>query len=194
MMMLRAPFKEIQHSLRRTVDPVSVPVSLIEAKRALDLGEEEDTELDAEIEDLILDAVEYVEERANRAICLQTWELTMDRFPRLIELWRPPVIAVSSIKYFDPAGAEQTVDSADYEVDTKSAPGRIRPVQDTFWPETEIRLNAVTVLFTAGYESSIPRVARLAVLFALRALYTGCSPDESDAFISQINRFGWSPE
>lgn len=175
------PFGETQHSLRRTVEPVGFPVSVSEVRRHLGLGEDSETEL--EIEDLLPAAVSTVETHARIALLEQTWELTMDRFPRLIELWRPPIRQVVSVKYFDPDGDEKTLDSADYEVDTKSRPGRILPVHEKFWPETDVRMNAVTVEFEAGFDT-VPWAAKLAVILAIK-----CPGGE--AFESYLNQISW---
>src|SRR5690606_31055902 len=174
---------EIRQSLRRTVPPSSAPVSLDEVKRALDLGD--DTGSDEELAELIPAAVDMVERDCQRALLSQTWNLYMDGFPCEIELRMPPVIAVASVKYTDTAGDEQTVATSDYHTDTTTAPGRIWPV--TVWPSDVAcdRPNAVNVTFTAGYGGSIPKVAWLAVMMAVKALYNGCEP--GDAYWSHID-------
>jgi len=180
---------EIRQSLRRTVPPSSAPVSLDEVKRALDLGD--DTGSDDELAELIPAAVDMVERDVQRALMTQTWELTLDAFPCEIELRMPPVIAVTSVKYTDTAGDEQTVSTSDYYTDLTTAPGRIWPVE--MWP-TDVscdRPNAVNVVFTAGYPGSIPRVAWLAIMAAVKALYNGCEP--GDAYWAMIDRLRWGP-
>lgn len=178
-------FRERQWSIRRTVEPTgALPVSVAEAREAIGLACD-DTSRDAELERLILDAEEFVETDCNVAIRAQTLELTLDRFPLEIELWRVPVTAVLSVKYIDPAGVEQTVDPSIFQVDTTSKPGRIRPFTEFFWPETDFRLNAVTVEFTAG-PTDQPRAARLAMLMFLKC-------GDSDAYQGIKNRLDWKP-
>src|SRR5690606_41094835 len=53
------------------------------------------------------------------------------------------------------------------------------------------RPNAVNVVFTAGYPGSIPRVAWLAIMAAVKALYNGCEP--GDAYWAMIDRLRWGP-
>lgn len=180
---------DVRHSLRKTTTPLSYPVSLDEVKRALDLGD--DTGSDEELSQLIPAAVEMVERDSHRSICTQTWKLYLDEFPEEIELRVPPVTAVSSVKYTDTAGVEQTVSSSDYYTDITSAPARVWPV--TVWPSGVDcdRPNAVNVTFTAGYSGSIPKVAWLAIMAAVKALYNGCEP--GDSYWAQIDRLRWGP-
>lgn len=177
----------MQSSLRRTSAPSSSPVSLDEVKRALDLGD--DTGSDIELQELITVAVEMVEKDCQRALQSQTWKLFLDGFPEAIELRMPPVTAVSSVKYTDTNGDEQTVSASDYYADTTTTPGRIWAV--TTWPSDVAtdRPNAVNVTFTAGYTGSVPRVAWLAIMAAVKALYNGCEPGES--YWSIIDRLRW---
>jgi hypothetical protein len=71
-----------------------------------------------------------------------------------IYLPRSPVQSVTSIQYYDPSGALQTLDPSQYIVDNISEPARIVPAPGTAWPATQNRVNAVKVVFTAGYGNS----------------------------------------
>ena len=64
---------------------------------------------------------------------------------------RSPLLSVTSIKYVDADGAEQTWDAADYKVDTVSVPARIFPAFDKVYPTTRVEANAVTIEFITGY-------------------------------------------
>lgn len=87
-----------------------------------------------------------------RALVTQTWRLTVDEFPTAeIKIPLPPLQSVTSVKYDDPAGVEQTMDPADYYVDTASEPGWIIPVATAAWPTPLDAFNAVRVEFVAGY-------------------------------------------
>jgi uncharacterized phiE125 gp8 family phage protein len=79
--------------------------------------------------------------------------------PTTIYLPRPPIQSVLSVTYLDGDGNTSTlydttgspqIDSA-LVVDTKSAPGRIVPVQNGSWPATYDQINAVTIQYRAGY-------------------------------------------
>ena len=73
------------------------------------------------------------------------------------EIWlpRPPLISVEAVKYYDEDGDDQTVDSADYQTDTVSEPGRIKPAVDASWPGVQTsKYSAVRVEYTAGYANA----------------------------------------
>jgi hypothetical protein len=86
------------------------------------------------------------------------------QYPRMtsdsaICLMRSPLIAVSSISYYDAAGVQQTLTAGtDYGVDATSCPGRVFPAPGTNWPATQDRPGAVLVTYTAGYatQNAIP--------------------------------------
>ena len=174
--------------MRRTVEPVSLPITLNEAERALQFGDISDTSLDAEIEELIPVAVDMVERDCQRALCPQTWQLKLDQFPVVIELRRPPITA-ASVTYLDEDEASQTLSSSLYDTDLTSAPGLITP-DDLSWPVVGTVPAAVTVTFTAGYAGKLPPAAWNALRLALKAVYYGCDP--GDAYWSMIGRLDWS--
>ena len=151
--------------LAQTVAPTVWPVTLAEAKAHMrvDIGDE-----DTLIEALIVAATKHCENLTGRQFMLATWRLSLDRFPcgvfndqsspaiegNDIILPRPNLLAVSSIKYDDADGTEQTMDAADYRVGTDERPGRISLAYDAEWPTTRSQSNAVRVLYTAGYSAS----------------------------------------
>lgn len=154
--------------------PSGYPVRMDEARMQarLDTADE-----DALLEIYLAQLVEAAQHRTGRALLTQTWELTLDAFPDWeISVPLPPLQAVVSIKYDDTAGVEQTLASADYKVDTASAPGRIVPAYGKSWPSTLDQIAAVRVRFTAGYGAAetVPAairhwiLARLATYAAFR--------------------------
>jgi len=81
----------------------------------------------------------------------QTLELALDEFPEAgILLPQGPVTSVTYVTYVDTAGATQTVDAADYALDTYSNPAWLLPAYDTEWPDTLATTNAVKVRYVAG--------------------------------------------
>lgn len=116
-----------------------------------------------------------VEEYTRRALITQTWELTLEAFPcsGVIDLPRPPLIAVSSIQYVDENGDTQTLDTSLYTVDTST--GRIARTYGASWPSTNPQQPAaVTVTYTAGYGgtgASVPAPICAAILLALGDLW-----------------------
>jgi uncharacterized phiE125 gp8 family phage protein len=71
-----------------------------------------------------------------------------------IYLPRSPVQNVSAITYYDTNGTQQTLDPSTYIFDTISEPARIVPAPNATWPATQNRINAVSVVYTAGYGAS----------------------------------------
>lgn len=153
--------------------PTVEPLTLAQAKRHLkeDLV---DADNDADITDLIKTAREDAEGRLQRTLVRTTWRLTLDAFPSAIELLMPRVMDVVSVKYIDPSGVQQTLDPADYVVDTASEPGFVVPAYGRAWPSTRRQINAVVVEYRAGYgidAASIPRPIVAWVKLALADLY-----------------------
>lgn len=136
----------------QTVAPAQLAVSLPEAKVQL---REDGTAQDELIETFIGAAVDRLERATDRQLVTATWKLLVDRFPRgreAMRLEKCPIQSVTSLKYFDLAGMQQTlVEGTDYEVDTDSEPGRIVPAVDATWPSTRRIPNAVEAVFDAGY-------------------------------------------
>jgi len=107
-----------------------------------------------------------------RALGQQTLRYTCRRFPfatdpdyrspGIIELPKPPLVSVSSVKYIDRDGVLQTMDPADYVVDVASEPGRIYPAYGTIWPTVRGEPGAVRVEYVAGY-ATIPAQIKAAL-------------------------------
>jgi uncharacterized phiE125 gp8 family phage protein len=137
-----------QHSVLIT-GPAFEPVTLAELK-AHSIVEFSDD--DQYLVDLLRTATAQVENDTARALVKQSWEVIYDCFPALIRLPVSPLLAVTSIKYYDTDGVQQTLAATEYEVLSHGIAGRITPAPTKSWPSTETgRLDAVTVLFDAGY-------------------------------------------
>ena len=135
------------------------PVTVDEAKTALRVNADDE---DSYIEDILIPAArQHAELIQNSAIVRGTWELSLDRFPSgSIVIPLQPVLSVDEIRYFDSNGTEQILNPASYTIDTRSFRARI---DCESWPETERRLNAVTVQFEAGY-NVVPANIKQAIL------------------------------
>jgi uncharacterized phiE125 gp8 family phage protein len=153
------------------ITPPSVePVTLAEAKLQCKVDFIDDDTL---ITALIVAAREQAEHRTGRALCTQTLEHVLDSFPDGIELQRPPIAFVVSVKYVDASGVEQTLDPLLYSLDKDSEPGWVVPAYGTAWPETRAVPNAVRVRYTAGYgvAVAVPQSIKAWMLMAIAALY-----------------------
>lgn len=152
--------------LTQSTAPTVEPVRLAETKTALRIDGNERNE---DIERLIRAARTYAETYLGRQLCTATWELYLDEFPAddgPIRPPRPPLASVTSIGYTDENGDAQTLDAADYTVDTDTEPGRIVPAYNESWPSTRTEVNAVTVTYVAGYGGvvNVPQTIRQGII------------------------------
>lgn len=151
-------------SLVEITPPAAAVVSATELKRYLHGVAESET--DADLEAMVAAATEYAEMWLQQQLITATWDLILPGFPAgPIEL-TPPLQSVTSIKYYDWSNALQTWSSAEYEVDIKHKPGRVRPASGYSWPAVYDRIDAVAVRFICGYAAaaaSLPANLPLAV-------------------------------
>lgn len=126
------------------------PVTLAEAKEWCRI-DPTDISQDSTINMLIAAMTEYAEHLTGRSYVERTLELSLSCFDYCIDLPWAPLLGIDSIKYTDINGAEQTVDQARYEVDTTSAPGKVRPVFGAAWPVIGYAFNPVRIQYRAGY-------------------------------------------
>lgn len=149
--------------------PAAPALTLAAAKLALKI-EVGDVEQDALIMAWIEGITDHAEHCMGRSLIHQSWRVTLDRFPSVIRLPRPPVASVAGVKYIDAAGVLQTLAVDQYQVDTESEPGRVLPAPGVSWPSTATRFNAVTVEAVCGYgatDTSVPKAIHLYLLAKL---------------------------
>lgn len=117
---------------------------------------------DALVTAFIQSAVEKVQDYIRGALLEQTWELVLDAFPcEEIELPLPPLIEVTSVKYIDADGVEQTLDEDVYQVVKDAERGRFSLAPGQTWPSTKCGINAaVRIRFKAGYGTVATAVPR----------------------------------
>ena len=155
------------------IPPTEEPVTLAEIKDHLHISSTAEDSL------LMLYAQmarEAVEGECWRALMPQTWDLYLPGLPAggVIEIPRPPLQSVTSIKYTDDEGAVHTFAASNYRVDTASEPGRVVLAPDASWPsDTLDSSNPVVVRFVAGYAdaSAVPGMAKAAILLQIGEIY-----------------------
>lgn len=134
------------------------PLSTADAKahQRIDTNDE-----DSLVADYVDAAREAVEDGMGRAFVNQTWKYELERFPvdgGPIWLPRPPLSSITSVKYYDTDGTQQTWDEDNYTLDTSSEPGRVYPAFGVVWPATRDIPNAVEILFFAGFGTAASNV------------------------------------
>jgi len=154
--------------------PTTEPVSVATARRRLRITHDADDQL---LADLIRQAREECEQYIEQSVARQTLELVLDRFPPdEIELPRPPIASIVSVRYVDTEHVQQTVDPGQYVLDNASRPGWLLPAVEARWPETACVVNAVRVRYLAGNDpGDLPLPDSLAngILLMVQADYEG---------------------
>jgi uncharacterized phiE125 gp8 family phage protein len=161
----------------QTVAPSIKPVSLAEAKAHLDIGySEKDTLITA----LIAAATDHLDGWAGilgRCLVEQTWRQDYNDFCRCLRLPLFPVISVSSVKYDDADGVEQTVSASDYQLLADEIGAFVRFNDDYSYPSVDDDGPSVRVLYKAGYAnggsdpnftSTVPDGIKHAILLMVR--------------------------
>jgi uncharacterized phiE125 gp8 family phage protein len=163
----------LDYAERLVTGPAIEPVTLTEAKKHANVVATDD---DALIAVLIAAARELVEEDTSRALINQTWALELhDWWTDRIELPRPPLVSITSVKYFDVDGVEQTLPATYYDVDTRRQPGVLWWDEDvSSCPTLSDAANAVVVTYVAGYgaaATAVPARAKQAILLLVSHWY-----------------------
>jgi uncharacterized phiE125 gp8 family phage protein len=134
---------------------LAVPMRDAQSSARVDVDEDGNSALDAEIVRAIRTYTAEAEMETNRLIMEQTWSLTLDAFPasRSIKLHKPPLLAVEYVKFYDTVGVQQVLSPEDYQVDLVTEPGYVVLAPGCAWPPTANMIGAVEVRFRCGYGS-----------------------------------------
>jgi len=99
--------------------------------------------------------------------------MALDAFPEAgvgIDLDRPPVASITSIKYTDTAGVEQTITSTNYTLSLYGEARRVNPKYLYDWPITRDSAEAVRILYVTGYTAA-PQAVKAAILLLVGHLF-----------------------
>jgi len=167
--------------LRLITPPAAEPLSVSEVKANQHIDHADD---DVLLGKLITDARQWVEDRTQQKLMTQTWELVIDYFPEHeVRIPVRPVQTITSIKYDDSAGAEQTIDGNDYYLDNVGGDEAwLFTNGDTAWPTDLIdAVNAVRIRFVAGYASAdlVPGSIKRAIHLKVRDYYEGTDSSQA---------------
>jgi uncharacterized phiE125 gp8 family phage protein len=142
------------------------PVTLAEARLQCKV-DSDDTTHDTALTTLITEAREYAEHYTGLALAPQTLEMALDCFPDyeddVIALEMPPVATITSVKYTDLAGVEQTITSTAYSLSLYGSSRNLSPTYNNYWPSTQDIPDAVRIRYATGY-STAPKAAKGAML------------------------------
>lgn len=194
------------------VEPAAEPVTLAQVYLQLRLDYTVDSSpsetshpMDPVLTGNIRTAREQVERISRRSLIEQTLRLSMPAFPaatacewwptasavpRRIKLIRPPLIRVTSVRYFDAENVLRTIDPADYYVTDDLVP-ELRFVTGFARPVTYDRPDALRVEYVAGYlgtgsppttqaelAANVPQALKDAVLIGVELLQGDAGPDD----------------
>lgn len=122
---------------------------------------------------LITVARELAEHYAGRAFAPQTLEMALDCFDsesEVIALEKPPVTSITSVKYTDTDGVEQTIVSTAYFLSLYGESCKLAPTYGNYWPSTQEIPDAVRIRYVTG-PTTAPKAAYQAMLLLIGHLY-----------------------
>ena len=148
--------------------PTTAAVTRSQAKKQCEVAESI-TDHDEDFDVWIEAATKYVENATGRQLMVATYDYTYDQFPcgnDPILLPHSPLSSVTSVKYTDTDGNEQTWASSNYIVVTSQEPGEIHLAYQINWPAIRYIAESVTVRAVVGYatQQAVPHLLRSAVL------------------------------
>ncbi len=144
-------------------DSATEPVTLDEAKDYLRVdSSDEDTLIQA----LIKTAREWVEAYTGLALITQTWDAFWDGWCDPFIVPYSPLVSVTTLKYTDGNGTQQTLANTVYSVDTDATPGKVWLAYNQTWPTAREIPNTIEMRFLAGYgltPADVPHAIRTAI-------------------------------
>ncbi|MEO1921824.1 MAG: head-tail connector protein [Sphingomonadaceae bacterium] len=150
-----------------TAEPASEPITVAEAKAQCRVtSSDEDNLLTAYIAAARL----FVEQYTGLRIVEQTVEIRAGGFSDLAHLPVAPLQSITSIKYLDRDGAEQTLAASVYEGVLIGLAPSIRLKVNQSWPSVRSASDAVRVVAVAGYAST-PEPIKQALLLIVASWF-----------------------
>ena len=161
------------------------PITRAEAKLHLGLDDISGSHPDDAIVDALITAArQYGEQYTKRALAEQILEASLDEFPEYendrIDLPRPPVASITSVKYTDTSGTEQTISGSAYALSPYGESRSVAPTSGNYWPATQDIPDAVRIRYVAGYAATgagaeytvLPKAVRQGLLMHISLTYT----------------------
>jgi len=135
--------------------PALSVIDVVEAKQHLRVT---DNQNDGPIAQFVAAATEEAEQYMGRGLLTQTWKLQLDWFPTEIPLpMAAPLQTVTSVKYYDENGTQQTLATTYYGTDTVSRPGKVVLKPDQSWPgvQSDRRNGRVEIVYVVGFTDPV---------------------------------------
>lgn len=169
--------------------PLTEPVSLAEVKAQCRIdGTDSDTDLNL----YISAARTFAEEYTGTKLVSQTVLMQGREFCDLWSLPAAPIISITSVKYLDSAGDEQTLATSVYELVNTGLKPHIRLKINQSWPSIRCASDAVRVTAVVGY-SALPAPVKSAILLIISSWFdnrnVGPVPDGAYALLANYCRF-----
>lgn len=160
--------------------PSSEPITLQEAKDHLLVTSSLQNDY---ITGLIVTARRNLERLLKRAFISQTWTAYADKFECEFCLPYPPLISVTSVKYYNLDGTITTLDPLNYWVVINEEPGEVVKRYNVTYPQLEYgRPNAIEIEYVAGY-TVVPEEIKQ----AMKLLLTDWFEHRGSVVIGNIN-------
>ena len=176
------------YELECTVQPAAEPMTLAEAKLWLKVSQ---SLTDDEISGLLRTCREEGELQTGRSWLTKTMLLRLPCWPTdgEIELPNPPLLEVTSVKYYDESSVQQTLSSASYWTTASEERGLITLKSTAEWPDLEDlgRPFPIEILFVAGYGpagSDLPGPAMNGYRLLLGHLMQNRTQEETGTIVS----------
>lgn len=159
----------------RTMAPAATPLSLDEVRSHLRVDHHDDDTLLEALIDVVTERLDGYTGVVGRALITQTWRQEWSDFPRSRWLSLPlsPVQSVV-VQYLDESETLRTLDAAVYYLVNLPHGPFVELDEDSNWPDTADRPDAVQVTIVCGYgdaAADVPRPLRQAALLMLSELY-----------------------
>lgn len=154
--------------------PATEPITLAEAKQQCKITH---TNEDALVANYIVAARQAAEDHMARGLITQTWKLMLQDWAEIV--WLPmaaPLQSVTTVKYYDTDGAQQTLGSTVYTVDVVSRPGRLTRAPNQSWPslQADRHVGRIEITYVVGFISAVAVPERIKQGIRLHVGYLDC--------------------
>jgi len=169
--------------------PATEPVTLSEAKLHCKVDGTDD---DALITALITAARQHAEDYTRRAFVTQTLEVSYDlddlfEFGSYVELPRPPIASITSVKSYDADDEESTMSSSSYRL----SGDRVVLASGGAWPSSLRDRDCIVVRYVAGYgaASAVPEAIKTAIKAMVAHAYDNRAQVSIDAGLPYLHPY-----